>query len=71
MTRTHDGKSYRVILGKLKGRSGRGDPMVEQTYRYAADVWTEDEAMAHCRAHSGALFEPATSRGRREGTGGR
>jgi hypothetical protein len=47
-------------MGKLKGKSGLGNPMVEQTYRYAAAVWTRDEAMAHCRGHRGQLFEPAT-----------
>lgn len=61
MERMHGSKTYRVILGKLRGKSGRADPMVEQTYRYPADAWTEDEAMAHCREHRGELFEPATS----------
>jgi hypothetical protein len=65
MERLHGSKPYRVILGKLKGKSGRGDPMVEQTYRYPADAWTEDEAAAHCREHGGAFFEPATRPGRR------
>jgi hypothetical protein len=60
MERMHGSKPYRVIMGKLKGKSGLGNPMVEQTYRYAAAVWTRDEAMAHCRGHRGQLFEPAT-----------
>jgi len=60
MERMHGSKTYRVILGKLRGKSGRADPMVEQTYRYPADAWTEAEAMAHCREHRGELFEPAT-----------
>ncbi|HYL55602.1 MAG TPA: hypothetical protein VEU73_08515 [Gemmatimonadales bacterium] len=63
MERRHEAKRYRVIVGKLKGKSGRADPMVEQTYRYPADVWTEAEALAHCRAHNGHLFEPATGGG--------
>lgn len=65
MERMHGSKPYRVILGKLKGKSGHADPMVEQTYRYPADAWTEDDAMAHCREHGGELFEPATRPGRR------
>ena len=60
MERMHGAKRYRVILGKTKGKSGPGDPMVEQTYRYPADVWTAEEALAHGRAHGGMLFEPAT-----------
>ena len=58
--RIHDGKRYRVILGKLRGKSGHDDPMVEQTYRYPSDAWTADEAALHCRMHGGKLFEPAT-----------
>jgi hypothetical protein len=34
--------------------------MVEQTYRYPADVWTAEQALSHGRAHGGTLFEPAT-----------
>lgn len=60
MQRVHGSKPYRVIMGKLRDRSGPENPMVEQTYRYPADMWTPDEAMAHCRDHGGHLFEPAT-----------
>jgi hypothetical protein len=60
MDRMHGTKPYRVILGKIKGRSGPGDPMVKQTYRYPADVWTAEEALSHGRAHGGKHFEPAT-----------
>jgi len=60
MHRMHGSKPYRVIMGKLGGQSARGDPMVEQTYRYPVDDWTVEEAEAHCRAHGGMLFEPAT-----------
>lgn len=55
-TREHDGKTYRVIFGKPRGDGGS----VEQAYRYPVDRWTESEARAHCRAHDGILFEPAT-----------
>jgi len=55
--REHDGKRYRVIYGKPKGGGGS----VEQAYRYPLDEgWTESQAQAHCRAHEGILFEPAT-----------
>jgi hypothetical protein len=60
MERMHGSKRYRVVLGKLKGRGKPGDPMVEQTYRYPADVWTPEDALAHGRAHGATLFEPAT-----------
>jgi hypothetical protein len=64
MARTHGSQRYRVIVGKLRGKSRPGDPMVEQTYRYPSDTWTAEEAIAHCRAHGGVLFEPATGAGR-------
>ena len=60
MERRHGSRPYRVILGKLEGRNAPADPMVEQAYRYPVDVWTEDQARAHCREHDGARFEPAT-----------
>ncbi|HTS87484.1 MAG TPA: hypothetical protein VMG41_03250 [Gemmatimonadales bacterium] len=66
MHRMHGGKPYRVILGKLAGVSGPDDPLVEQTYRYPTDAWTEGEARAHCREHGGGLFEPAAPPRRRE-----
>jgi len=56
--REHDGKKYRVIYGKPKD----GDGSVEQAYRYPVNEWSESEARAHCRAHDGILFEPATGR---------
>ncbi len=65
MQRMHGSKLYRVIMGKLNGKSGRGSRLVEQTYRYPADAWSEDEALAHCWEHGGERFEPATRRGRR------
>jgi hypothetical protein len=66
MRRLHGSQPYRVIVGKLRGTSGPRDPMVEQTYRYPTDAWTEDEARAHCREHGGGLFEPAARRARRD-----
>jgi hypothetical protein len=60
MKRMHGSNEYRVILGKLKGKSGPADPMVEQTYRYPSDVWSAEEALAHGRAHGAVRFEPAT-----------
>ena len=59
--RRHGTQPYRVIMGKLRNRSGPDDPMVEQTYRYPAADWTLEEARAHCAAHYGRLFEPATA----------
>jgi regulator of replication initiation timing len=56
--REHDGKKYRVIFCKPKG----GDGSIEQAYRYPVEEWSESEARAHCRAHDGILFEPATGR---------
>ena len=64
--RTHGSKPYRVIVGKLRVRSGRRDPMVEQTYRYPTEAWIEEEARVHCREHGGLVFEPATHRPRRD-----
>jgi len=51
-TRTHEGKTYSVIWGI------KDDTVEEQAYRYKKDVWTAEEAGAHCRDHSGK-FEPA------------
>lgn len=62
LRRRHGAKPYRVILGKLRGRSGARDPLVEQTYRYPVDAWTAREASAHCRKHGGRRFEPAVHR---------
>ena len=54
--RKHNGKAYRVIFGKPKGKSKAGS--VEQAYRYPVETWSESEAHKHCQAHDGA-FEPA------------
>jgi hypothetical protein len=55
--RKHNGKTYRVIFGKPKGKKDAGS--VEQAYRYPVETWSESEARNHCKAHDGA-FEPAT-----------
>ncbi len=54
--RKHDGKEYRVIMGKKKGETS----MTEQSYRYGKDVWDKAAAKTHCGNHGGS-FEPATS----------
>lgn len=56
VNREHEGKRYSVIMGKLTGQ----DTMIEQAYRYPKDTWDADEARAHCRAHDGQSFEPAS-----------
>ena len=56
MTRTSNGKKYRVIMGRLKGET----TLTEQSYRYKKKIWTEDSARKHCKAHKGSRFEPAT-----------
>ena len=54
--RKHNGKTYRVIFGKPKGKPKAGS--VEQAYRYPVETWSESEARKHCQAHGGT-FEPA------------
>jgi len=53
--RTHEGKPYSIIIGKLKGES----KTTTQAIRYPKDSWTADAARAHCNAHDGKTFEPA------------
>ncbi len=55
-TRDHEGKTYSIIMGKLKGES----TMTEQAYRYGKDTWPADQARAHCKSHQGISFEPAS-----------
>lgn len=55
-TRDHNGKTYSVIMGRLKG----DDTMTEQAFRYPKDTWTADAARSHCSSHDGARFEPAS-----------
>lgn len=53
-SRTHEGKKYDIIAGKLKGETS----MTEQAYRYKKNTWKASEARAHCRVHKGT-FEAA------------
>ncbi len=55
MKREHEGKTYSVIMGRLKG----ADTMTDQALRYPKDAWKEDEAAAHCKGHKGS-FEAAS-----------
>jgi hypothetical protein len=55
--RKHNGKTYRVIFGKPKGKPEVGS--VEQAYRYPVETWSEAQARKHCQDHEGS-FEPAT-----------
>ena len=54
MERDHNGKKYRVIMGRLKGQT----TMTEQAYRYNKETWSADEARSHCTSHKGS-FEAA------------
>jgi ATP-dependent protease ClpP protease subunit len=56
-SREHEGKTYDIIAGHLKGES----TMTEQAYRYPKDEWSESEARKHCTDHKGISFEPAAS----------
>jgi len=60
VSREHEGKPYAVIMGKLRGE----DEMTEQAYRYPKDDWSVDEARAHCKAHNGQEFTPASNESR-------
>jgi len=55
-TRKHNGKTYSVIYGKLKGEN----KWKQQAFRYSSKTWTNAAAKAHCKAHKGIKFEPAT-----------
>ena len=56
MEREHDGKKYRVIMGRLTGET----KLTDQAFRYNKDIWTESSAERHCGNHDGK-FEPAVS----------
>ena len=60
--REHDGKTYSIIAGRIKGRT----KMTEQAYRYGDEEWDADEAKTHCKDHDGT-FTAATG----EAEGGR
>jgi len=48
-TRTSDGKTYSIIMGRLKGQT----TMTEQAYRYGKDTWDASAARGHCERHEG------------------
>jgi HK97 family phage prohead protease len=54
--REHEGRSYSVIMGRLEGE----EELTEQAYRYPKDGWTAADARAHCEAHDGQEFSPAS-----------
>jgi HK97 family phage major capsid protein len=57
VSRSHDGKKYSVIIGRLRGQT----TMTEQAYRYPKDSWTTAQARSHCKSHDGQTFEPAST----------
>jgi len=57
--RDHAGKPYRILFGIPRATAEAES--VEQAYRYPAGTWTAGEARAHCAAHDGIDFEPATT----------
>lgn len=54
-SRKSDGKVYRIITCKIKGK----DKWEEQAFRYPKTSWTVAQARAHCKKHGGISFEPA------------
>ena len=56
--REHDGKTYAVIMGRLKGE----ETMTEQAFRYPKGTWTAEAARGHCGSHDGS-FEAASGEG--------
>jgi hypothetical protein len=52
-TRGHDGKEYRILLGKPK--SGGGSE--ELTYYYPKDAWDKSSAQTHCKNHGGKFYQ--------------
>ena len=57
-SRTHDGKRYRVLYGKVEG----SNKWIEASLRYPKSVWSAAEARAHCKAHGGIAFEGAVAK---------
>jgi len=55
-SRKHNGKTYRVLMARLKGKT----KLTDASYRYPSKTWTTAAAKAHCKAHDGIKFEPAT-----------
>lgn len=58
VSRRSGGKKYGIILGKLKGEA----TMTSQAFRYPIAEWDVAEARAHCKAHDGQRFEPASGK---------
>jgi len=54
MSRKSGGKTYHVIVGRLKGQK----TTTAQAYRYPKDDWTAAQARKHCKDHDGR-FETA------------
>lgn len=52
--RKHNGKSYFIIVGRLKGKT----TMTEQAFRYDRKTWSASSAKEHCKSHNGR-FEAA------------
>ena len=65
VSRKHEGKTYVVIMGRLKGE----ETATEQAYRYPKDTWEVDEARDHCKEHDGIEFEPAEGERQRPAEG--
>ncbi len=55
VSRSHDGKKYSIIMGRLKGET----TLTEQAYRYPKKTWPVAQARKHCKGHDGIMFEPA------------
>jgi hypothetical protein len=56
ITREHEGKPYRILVGKRAGKTGSE----AQAYRYPKDEWTAAAARAHCEK-AGGSFEAAAA----------
>jgi hypothetical protein len=65
VSREHEGKTYDVIMGRLKGE----EALTEQAYRYPKDTWDVSEARDHCSEHEGIEFEPADGERQRPAEG--
>lgn len=55
MNKTSDGKSFTIIVGRLKGQT----TTTSQALRYPKKSWTAEQARKHCKEHGGIKFEPA------------
>lgn len=56
ITKSHEGKAYRILVGKRKGKTGSE----AQAYRYPKDEWSAEAARAHCK-EAGGSFEAAAA----------